>query len=131
MARIQKFEDVIAWQKSKLLAIEVHELFKDARDFSFKDQVFRASLSIMNNIAEGFDRSSDKELRNFLNIARGSAAEVRSMLIIALDFKYLSASKQKELLQITDEISKLLSGFIKKLDERRSETKNKRLAPRD
>jgi len=113
--RIQRFEDVIAWQKAKKLTIELRLAFGDIKDFTFKDQIFRASLSIMNNIAEGFDRGTDKELKYFLQIARGSTAEVRSMLIVALDFKYISATQQKDFIDLTNEISKILTGFIKSL----------------
>ena len=113
--RIQRFEDVIAWQKAKKLTIELRLAFGDIKDFTFRDQIFRASLSIMNNIAEGFDRGTDKELKYFLQIARGSTAEVRSMLIVALDFKYISATQQKDFIDLTNEISKILTGFIKSL----------------
>ena len=113
--RIQRFEDVIAWQKSKKLTVELRLAFGDIKDFTFRDQIFRASLSIMNNIAEGFDRGTDKELKYFLQIARGSTAEVRSMLIVALDFKYISATQQRDFIDLTNEISKILTGFIKSL----------------
>lgn len=125
--RIQRFEDVIAWQKAKILTVDIHHSFKHVVNLSYKDQIFRASLSIMNNIAEGFDRSTDKELRNFLIIARGSAAEVRSMLLVAVDFGYISSAKQEYLLNLSDEISRLLSGFINKLGD----PKEKRLVTAD
>ncbi len=67
----------------------------------------------MNNIAEGFDRGTDKELGYFLIVARGSTAEVRSMLIVAAECKYVPAAEQRELLDLTTEISKILTGFIK------------------
>ena len=114
--KIRKFEDIIAWQKARVLVIQLRASFKDNKDFSFKDQLFRASLSIMNNIAEGFDRGTDKELKHFLVIARGSTAEVRSMLVVALDFDYLPSDKQHDLIALTEEISRLLTGFIKKLN---------------
>ena len=115
MSKFKKFEDIIAWQKARILNIEINKLLKNIRDFAFKDQISRASLSIMNNIAEGFDRGTDKELRHFLIVARGSDAEVRSMLLVSVDFGYLNPNEQKPLLDLTDEISRLLSGFIKKL----------------
>ena len=113
--RINKFEEVISWQKGKQLYILLSEGFKLERDYSFKDQLMRAALSITNNIAEGFDRSSDKELKYFLIIARGSCAEVRSMLHIAYACKKIKTNQYAELTEITIEISKLLTGFIKKL----------------
>ncbi len=112
---IQRFEDVIAWQKAKLLTYELRVTLAPVNDYSFRDQIFRASLSIMNNIAEGFGRRTDRELKHFLHVARGSTAEVRSMLILASELNYISAAKQEELLTLTEEISKLLSGFIKSL----------------
>jgi four helix bundle protein len=123
--RIQNFEDVISWQKGKELYIEIEAEFKDsATNYSFKDQLFRAAISITNNIAEGFDRGSDKELRQFLIIARGSCAEVRSMLHLASATNKISSEKHKELVRITVDISKLLTGFIQKLatNDKRQET---------
>lgn len=113
--RIQNFEDVIAWQKGRLLYVEIKKDFEQSRDYSFNDQLFRATLSITNNIAEGFDRGSDKELKQFLIIARGSCAEVRSMLHIAYADNMLKDDRYKLLLSLTIEISKILTGFIGKL----------------
>lgn len=113
--RIQRFEDILSWQKAKELTVKLYDLLRDSRDFTFKDQILRASISITNNIAEGFDRGSDKELRQFLIIARGSTAEVRSMLELAVEIGIISSQDHKELLTVTEEISKLLTGFIKKL----------------
>lgn len=122
--RIQKFEDVKSWQLGKQLYVELLSEFKDFKNYSFKDQLLRATLSITNNIAEGFDRGSDKELRQFLIISRGSCAEVRSMLHIATDTGLINEVRYNELVILTDNISRLLTGFIKKLEteERRLET---------
>ncbi len=112
---IKKFEDVIAWQKARLLNRELFIDFSKTQNFTFKDQLLRASLSISNNIAEGFERGTKNELRYFLYISRGSTAEVRSMLYTALDNDYISKNRYKELnLQVT-EIGRLLTGFIKTL----------------
>jgi four helix bundle protein len=113
---IQKFEDIIAWQKSKNLSLEIYKIFKDSKDFGFKDQIQRASISIMNNIAEGFDRRGDKELKHFLYIAKGSCSEVRSMVYISKDLGYITEEEYDNLLSSTNEISKLIFGFIKTLD---------------
>lgn len=78
-----KVEDIIAWQKSKELTIQIYSLFEGSKDFGFKDQIERASVSVMNNIAEGFERKGNKEFMHFLYIAKGSCGEVRSMLIVA------------------------------------------------
>ncbi|HRY37046.1 MAG TPA: four helix bundle protein [Candidatus Magasanikbacteria bacterium] len=113
--KIDKFEDIIAWQKSELLVLDIYKHFKNCRDFSFRDQIQRAAVSIMNNIAEGFERRTNKELSNFLFIAKGSCAEVRSMLYLALKLGYVSKNKFEEWYSLTTEISRMLSGFIKTL----------------
>jgi len=113
--KIEKFEDIIAWQKSRELTVDIYRQFKDCRDFGFKNQIERAVISIMNNIAEGFERKGDKEFRHFLFIAKGSCGEVRSMLYLALELKYLSKDDFEKLHNLSTEISKLLSGFIKAL----------------
>lgn len=114
-AKIEKFEDIIAWQKSKELTSFIYKIFKNTRDFSFKDQIQRAVVSIMNNIAEGYERRGDKELSKFLFIAKGSCGEVRSMLYLALELGYMNQTDFKKAYELTIEISRLLSGFIKAL----------------
>ena len=113
--KIEKFEDIIAWQKAGKLTIEVYNVFNNCRDFGFLNQIRRAVISIMNNIAEGFERNTNKEFRNFLFIAKGSCAETRSMLYVAYRLKYINIEQFKKLYPMTTEISKLLSGFIKTL----------------
>lgn len=113
--KIERFEEIIAWQKAKDLATKIYLLFKDIRDFSFRDQLCRAFVSIMNNIAEGFERNSDREFRHFLFIAKGSSAEVRSMIYLSAELKYIDNQKLKELLEASEEVSRLLSGLIKTL----------------
>ncbi|MFZ4632834.1 MAG: four helix bundle protein [Saprospiraceae bacterium] len=81
--KIKRFEDAIAWQKGQDLAVWVYQHFGGLRDFSFKDQICRASVSISNNFAEGFDRNSDREFLHYLFIARGSNSEVKSMCYLA------------------------------------------------
>ena len=113
--KIEKFEDILAWQKGKILAIQVYRCFKLSKDFSFRDQIQRATMSISNNIAEGYERQSNKEFSKFLFIAKGSCAEVRSMLYIALELKYISNEDFDTLYKSSLEISKMISGFIKTL----------------
>lgn len=112
---IKQFEDIIAWQKAHVLAQEVYSIFKSCRDFSFRDQIQRAVVSIMNNIAEGYERSGDKELGRFFFIAKGSCGELRSMLYLALDLGYIDKENFESMYSKSTEISKILSGFIKKL----------------
>ena len=113
--KIEKFEDIIAWQKSKRLTVDIYKQFRNCKDFGFKNQIERATVSIMNNIAEGFERRGDKEFKHFLFIAKGSCGEVRSMLYLALELGYLSKEDFKKFHNLSIEISKLLSGFIKTL----------------
>lgn len=113
--KIERFEDIVAWQKANVLAIEIYREFSSCRDYSFRDQIQRAVVSVMNNIAEGFERRTNAELRNFLFVAKGSSGEVRSMLGLALSLKYLSNGKCAELSNMTLEISRMLSGLIKTL----------------
>jgi len=89
MPTIKSFEDLEIWQQSRSLVFAVYSDFSKCKDFGFRDQVTRAAISIMNNIAEGFSRSSDSEFRHFLNIARGSAGEVKSMYYAAEDLKFI------------------------------------------
>ncbi|MBI2607917.1 MAG: four helix bundle protein [Candidatus Doudnabacteria bacterium] len=112
---IEKFEDIISWQKSRDLAIYVYQVFKDNRDFSFRDQIRSAVVSMSNNIAEGFERKGNKEFRKFLYIAKGSCAEVRSMAYIALELGYITKDQFEHIYRATVEISKLISGLIKTL----------------
>jgi four helix bundle protein len=113
--KIERFEDIIAWKKSKELTILIYKNFSSTKDFSFKNQIERASISIMNNIAEGFERQTNKEFKNFLFIAKGSCGEVRSMLGIAKDLGYLDSGNCSKIELLTLEISRILSGLIKTL----------------
>lgn len=113
--KIEKFEDIIAWQKAKILTLEIYQIFKFSKDYSFKDQIQRASVSIMNNISEGFERKSNKEFIHFLHIAKGSCGEVRSMLSLSKDLKYINDDEYARLSSLALEISKMLFGFIKTL----------------
>lgn len=123
--RIQKFEDLLSWKKGKLLYIEINKCFINEKDYFFKDQILRAALSVTNNIAEGFDRRSDKELCQFLVIARGSAAEVKSMVHIAVSVGKISNEQADIFIALTDEIARLLTGLMKTLmtSDKRLETK--------
>lgn len=115
--KIEKFEDIIAWQKAKELTISIYQVFKDNRDFAFRDQIQRASVSVMNNIAEGFERGSDADFKRFLYLAKGSCGEVRSILYIAKELQYIDNTTFTSLHGNAVEISKTLSGFIKSLDK--------------
>jgi four helix bundle protein len=122
MAKIERFEDLISWQKARELNRLVYKISANgtfAKDFGLRDQIRRASISIMSNIAEGFERGGDKEFAQFLSNAKGSCGEVRCQLYAALDEKYLSEAEFKQLSEQSLEISRLISGFMTYL--RRSE----------
>ena len=113
--KIDRFEDAIAWQKSKVLCVEIYKSTDMIKDFGFKDQIQRAAVSVMNNIAEGFERKSNKEFVHFLYTAKGSCGEVRSMLILAKELNKITNEKQKELITLAEEVSKIISGLIKSI----------------
>ena len=113
--KINSFEDIIAWQKAQILTIQVYKAMKSCRDYSFKDQLQRAAVSIMNNIAEGYERNGNREFRNFLYISKGSSAEVRSMLVLGSQLGFIPRNTAEELCEQALEISKILSGLIKTL----------------
>ena len=107
MATFKKFEDIKAWQKARKATRAVYEATADvrfSRDFGLRDQIQRASVSIMANIAEGFGRHSDKEFANFLK-AHASVSEVQSHLYVAIDMGYVSDSTFESLYLLLDEIS--------------------------
>lgn len=114
--KIEKFEDILVWQKAYKLTVDVYIAFKDCRDYSFRDQIQRAVISIMNNIAEGYERKGNKEFKHFLFIAKGSCGEVRSMLYPAIDLGYISKDKFDNFKKQTIEIARMLSGLIKTLN---------------
>ncbi|OGN00162.1 MAG: hypothetical protein A2736_01265 [Candidatus Yanofskybacteria bacterium RIFCSPHIGHO2_01_FULL_41_27] len=117
MSTIQKFEDLICWQKARELTNEIYGMFKNLKfkDFGLQDQLQRASVSIMSNIAEGFERGTKQELLNYLFIAKGSAGEVRAQLYVALDAGYLNIETFKYLNSLAVECSRLLQSFVTKV----------------
>lgn len=114
--RFNRFEDIVAWQKAKVLTVQIYQVTAPLKDFGFKDQIQRACVSIMNNIAEGFERKSQKEFIYFLYIAKGSCGEARSMLILAQELNYLTIHEAQKLKGLSEEISKMLAGLIKHLN---------------
>ncbi|WP_396591496.1 four helix bundle protein [Allomuricauda sp. R78024] len=112
---IQRFEDLKVWQKSQDLSVEVYRMFSNITDFGFRDQIRRASVSISNNIAEGFERSSNADFKRFLYFSLASNSEVRSMLYLSERLNYLDRPKAEELINETNEVSKMLYAFIKSM----------------
>lgn len=116
MSKIKGFEDLICWQKSRDLVRTIYSVTaieKFKYDYSLKDQIRRAAISVMLNIAEGFGRRSHKEFKQFLFISHGSASELQSSLYLLLDLDYISKDKFEDLYVKCEEISKIISGFIK------------------
>jgi four helix bundle protein len=110
--KIENFEEIEAWKESRKLVKELYSGFSTCRDFSFRDQIQRAGISIMANIAEGFERNTNKEFINFLSIARGSCAEVKSLLYAALDIGYVENDMFNKLHGRINKVNGLLNGFI-------------------
>lgn len=115
MATIQQFEDLLCWQRARELVREIYKVFKNCDDRGFKDQIQRATVSVMNNIAEGFERGTRQEFINYLYIAKGSAGEVRNMLYAALDIGYINIETFKYLKGLATECSKLVKSFADKV----------------
>ena len=115
MNRIERFEDIVAWQKARVLAKDVYAAAKlgpFARDYGLRDQIQRASVSTMANIAEGFERGGDREFAQFLSNSKGSCGEVKSHLYVALDQDYISPEAFNKLYASADDVGKLVFGFM-------------------
>lgn len=113
---IKQFEDILAWQKAQDLAVKIYGLFNKSKDFGFRDQICRASVSVSNNIAEGFDRKSKAEFKRFLIYSRASCGEVKSMIYLGERLSYIEINNAKELHNTTTEISKMINGLIRSLN---------------
>ena len=121
MASIKRFEEILDWQKAKELVREVYKVCaigRFSRDFGLKDQICRAAVASMSNIAEGFGRRSGKDFAHFLDIARGSALEVQSLLYVARDLNYIDEPDFSRLYRIAEETISLIAGFTGYLRQR-------------
>jgi four helix bundle protein len=122
MGKFNSFEEINSWQKARLFNKRIYLITENInfkKDFDLIRQIRRSSISITSNIAEGFERNTDKEFIYFLYVAKASAGEVRSQLYLAFDLNYITKQESEELLESVTEISKLLSGFIKYLESSR------------
>lgn len=120
MGKIERFEDIQAWQKARPLTQEIYQTTSAghfARDFGLRDQIRRASVSSMSNIAEGFERGGNKEFIQFLSHAKGSTGEVRSQLYVALDAGLIDEKRFHELYVPAEETSRLIAGFMRYLSQ--------------
>ncbi len=115
MATAKKFEDLDVWVSAKELAVLIYKITDDGqlkKDFGLKDQLRRASVSIVSNIAEGFERNGNKEFVQFLSFAKGSAGEVRAQLYIAKELNYFDEETFNLMSEKATSISKMLSGLM-------------------
>ena len=121
--KIERFEDFIAWQRARELTREVYKATSFgnfARDFGLKDQIRRAAVSIMSNIAEGFERGRASEFHQFLSIAKGSCAELRSQLYVALDANYLTPERFERLMAEAAETGQIVGGLRVSVERRKN-----------
>ncbi|WP_067514997.1 four helix bundle protein [Endozoicomonas ascidiicola] len=106
------FENLDVWKRSSRLSVSIYKELAGLKDYGFKDQITRASLSIPSNIAEGLERESHKEKRHFLSIARGSAAELRTQIYIGIEIGYINKDIGKLWIETVKNISAMLQGLI-------------------
>lgn len=113
----ERFEDLRIWQEARILCNQIYQALQSNKDFGFKDQKQRAAVSVMNNIAEGFEKRTDADFANYLDIAKGSNGEVRSMLYLSEDLHYTSPDLAQTLRANAEKISKgiySLSNYLRK-----------------
>jgi four helix bundle protein len=117
------FEDLDVWQRSRRFAKQIYEISGDGdfvRDFGLKDQVRRSAVSVLSNIAEGYERRSPNEFRNFLNIAKGSAGELRAQLYLVMDLGYKKQDEIRPMITEISEISRMIVGLMRSRENRKS-----------
>jgi four helix bundle protein len=127
MAAVTKFEDLVAWQKARALTRDIYRLTNSgdfSRDFGLKDQIRRAAVSIMSNIAEGFERKRPAEFHQMLSIAKASCAEVRSQLYVALDTGYLREDEFHSAVKLAEEVARIIGGLRASVELQRDHDKN-------
>jgi four helix bundle protein len=123
--RVERFEDLVAWQKARVLTKGVYlatmnERFQ--RDFALTGQIRKAAISVPSNIAEGFERGGRREFHQFLSIAKGSCAELRTQLYIAADIGYIDTETAKNLLSGAEEVARILGGLRKAVARQRPQS---------
>lgn len=118
MASFGRFEEIDAWKEARALTKEIYELTGTgplSSDFALRDQLRKSSVSVMSNIAEGFERNGNTEFQRFLSIAKASCVEVRSQLFVALDVGYVDEPAFNELREQTEKVSRMIFGLIQYL----------------
>ena len=116
------FENLEVWKRAKELSVSIYRSMANLKDFGFKDQITRSSLSIPSNIAEGMERSTEKEKARFLEIARGSAAELRTQIMIGIEIEYINKETGEQWLKETKEISAMLVGLTRSIKKHKYPT---------
>ncbi len=122
--KIRRFEDLIAWQKARGLTKQIYSMTRQGdfeRDYGLRDQIRRAAVSVMSNLAEGFDRGGRPEFHQFLVIAKGSSAEVKSQLYVALDVGYISQNEFEQASNMAEEVTKIIGGLRASVAKQRLE----------
>lgn len=120
MAKIEKFEEIEAWKASRDVAKLIYSMTKSepfSKDFALVNQIRRASVSVLSNIAEGFERDGNKEFLHFLAIAKGSCGEVRSQMYVAFDQDYIDESAFRQAMEKLVETSRRISGLMRYLQQ--------------
>lgn len=112
---VSRFEQLIVWQKSHQFTVRIYSDINYGNDYNFKNQITRAAISISNNIAEGFDRESPKDFRNFLRYSKASSAEVKSMIYLAKSLKYIDEQLLYSLQKDCDEIRRMIYSLRKSI----------------
>jgi four helix bundle protein len=113
-----RFEELDVWKRSARMSVDLYKALADLKDYGFRDQITRAGLSIPSNIAEGYERGSNKEIANFMNYAKGSAGELRTQIYIGMDIGYIGREQGKHWLNEVEEISKMLHSLIRSIRAR-------------
>ncbi|KAF7598825.1 MAG: four helix bundle protein [Candidatus Dactylopiibacterium carminicum] len=120
---VQRFEELQAWQKARELVVTIYAITREgafAKDFGLRDQIQRAAVSTMSNLAEGFERGSRPDFHRFVIIAKASCAEVRSQLYIAFDIGYITEQQLSHIMKQASELARVLGGLRASLDETRT-----------
>lgn len=124
--RIERFEELIAWQKARVLTSEIYKATADGdfgRDFGLKNQIQRAAVSVMSNLAEGFERARPAEFHQFLSISKASCAELRSQLYEAFDVGYLDKNQFEDLMALAQEVARIVGGLRGAVERKRDAQK--------
>ncbi len=128
MQRVERFEDLIAWQKARKLTQAVYHVSQQgvfAKDYGPSGQIQRSAVSIMSNIAEGFERGNRGEFHQFLCVAKASCAELRSQLYVAFDIGYLDQARFQELMLLAQEVGRIVGGMRASVEKQRNEQRRK------